>query len=191
MPSSNSIMNSGPTLQQALQRFGNVVTDPLYVTNTFGRNYSLPVYSPPAVATPMGSDVGALYGMDNVDAGGGWNPAAGGNGAMPMGLLDTLKGYLPSGFLGSYDAKTGIKTDGWGGLALGAAQGIGSLFMGMQQYNLAKQTLENNKAQFERNFAAQRTTTNAALEDRQRARVASNPGAYQSVGDYMSQNGVK
>jgi hypothetical protein len=63
--------------------------------------------------------------------------------------------------------------------------------MGMKQYGLAKDTLAANKAQFERNFDAQRTTTNASLEDRQRARVASNAGAYQSVGDYMDQNRVR
>jgi hypothetical protein len=95
-----------------------------------------------------------------------------------------------SGFLGSRDAN-GVQTQGWGGLALGGAQALGSLYMGMKQYGLAKETLANNKAQFERNFAAQRQTTNAALEDRQRARVASNPGAYQSVGDYMNQNEVR
>ena len=98
--------------------------------------------------------------------------------------------FKDSGFLGGKDAN-GMQTQGWGGLALGGAQALGSLYMGMQQYNLAKDTLANNKAQFERNFAAQKTTTNASLEDRQRARVASNPGAYQSVGDYMNQNGVR
>ena len=90
-----------------------------------------------------------------------------------------------SGFLGSRDQQ------GWGGLALGAAQGLGSLYMGMQQYNLAKDTLENSKAQFERNYEAQKTTTNSSLEDRQKARVASNAGAYESVGSYMQRNGVK
>jgi hypothetical protein len=140
--------------------------------------------------------VGGVYGPDNSDVGGGFNPAlAGPAGADPAaapgmfaGLSDWMKG---SGILGSYDPKTGMKTDGWGSLALGAAQGLGGLYMGMQQYNLAKETLANNKAQFERNYAAQKTTTNANLEDRQRARVASNAGAYQSVGDYMAQNGVK
>lgn len=98
--------------------------------------------------------------------------------------------FKSSGILGSKNAD-GTMTQGWGGLALGAAQGIGNLYLGMQQYNLAKDTLANNKAQFERNYEAQKTTTNSALEDRQRARVASNPGAYQSVGDYMNQNGVR
>lgn len=77
------------------------------------------------------------------------------------------------------------------GPALAGAQALGSLYLGMKQYGLAKDTLAANKAQFERNFDAQRRTTNAALEDRQRARVASNPGAYQSVGDYMNQNEVR
>jgi hypothetical protein len=149
-----------------------------------------PVPTPaPAVAMPT-YGVGSEYGPDNIDVGGGFNPALGG--ASDPGMLSRLGSWLKdSGILGSYDPKTGIKTDGWGGLALGAAQGLGGLYMGMQQYNLAKETLANNKAQFERNFAAQKATTNASLEDRQRARVASNPTAYQSVSDYMAQNGVR
>lgn len=80
---------------------------------------------------------------------------------------------------------------GWGGMALGGAAALGNLFMGMKQYGLAKDTLAQNKLQFDTNYAAQKGLTNASLEDRQRARVASNPGAYQSVGDYMAANGVK
>lgn len=98
--------------------------------------------------------------------------------------------FKDSGFLSQKNAD-GTMSQGWGGLALGGAQALGSLFMGMQQYNLAKDTLAANKDQFEKNFAAQKTTTNAALEDRQRARVAANPGAYQSVGEYMNRNGVR
>ena len=81
--------------------------------------------------------------------------------------------------------------DGWGGTALGAIGGIASAFLGMKQYGLAKQTLEENKRQFQLNYDAQKKMTNTRLEDRQRARVASNAGAYQSVGDYMATNGVK
>lgn len=81
--------------------------------------------------------------------------------------------------------------NGWGGLALNAAGGLASAFLGMKQYGLAKQTLEENKRQFGLNYAAQRQTTNTRLEDRQRARVASNANAYQSVGDYMAVNGIK
>ena len=79
---------------------------------------------------------------------------------------------------------------GWGGLAIGTAGGIGNLFMGMQQYGLAKQALATTKEQLNRNYEAQKVTTNAEMQDRQRARVASNPGAYVSVSDYMKQNGI-
>ena len=81
--------------------------------------------------------------------------------------------------------------NGWGGLAVNAAGGLASAFLGMKQYGLAKQTLAENKRQFDMNYAAQRQTTNTRLEDRQRARVASNANAYQSVGDYMAVNGIK
>ena len=85
----------------------------------------------------------------------------------------------------------GSTTGGYGTAALGLAQGLGSLYLGMQQYQIAKDTLAANKANADRNFAAQRTTVNSQLEDRQRARVAANPGAYQSVSDYMDQNRVR
>lgn len=88
-----------------------------------------------------------------------------------------------------YDGALG--PNGWGNLALGAAGGLASTFLGMKQYGLAKQTLQENKRQFDLNYAAQRQTTNTRLEDRQRARVASNANAYQSVGDYMATNGIK
>ena len=80
---------------------------------------------------------------------------------------------------------------GWGGMAMGAASGLMSAFMGMKQYGLAKQSLAQNKQQFETNFNAQKGLTNSSLEDRQRARVASNANAYESVGSYMQKNGVK
>jgi len=114
-------------------------------------------------------------------------PAAAGGG----GLLGSFKGWLgDTGFIGSTDAN-GVKTEGWGGTAVGLGQGILNAFMGMKQYGLAKEQLAEGKRQFDQNYAAQRTTTNTALEDRQRARVASNAGAYESVGSYMARNGVK
>lgn len=94
------------------------------------------------------------------------------------------------GMLGSTNPMDGTKTQGWGGLALGVGQGLMNGFLGMQQYGLAKDSFEESKRQFGMNWEAQKRTTNAALEDRQRARVASNAGAYQSVGEYMKQNGV-
>lgn len=93
----------------------------------------------------------------------------------------------------SIDPKTGVKIteQGYGMPALGVAQGAFNAWMGMKQYGLAKKQLAEGKQQFALNYDAQRTTTNAQLEDRQRARVASNAGAYQSVGDYMGANGIR
>lgn len=79
---------------------------------------------------------------------------------------------------------------GWGGMAMGGLGAAANLWMGMKQYGLAKKSLAENKRQFEMNYAAQSKLTNAQLEDRQRARVASNPGGYESVGSYMNRNGV-
>jgi hypothetical protein len=76
-------------------------------------------------------------------------------------------------------------------MAIGGAKALSSAFLGMQQYGLAKQQLAEGRRQFDLNYGAQKQTVNTQLEDRQRARVASNPGAYQSVGTYMTQNGVR
>lgn len=115
-----------------------------------------------------------------------------GNTAGAPGLLDSLAswwgdfngGDFMKGMVGTKEAP------GWGGMALGVAQGLGSAYMGMQQYGLAKAAFDESKRQFNMNWNAQKKTVNSALEDRQRARVASNPGAYQSVGDYMKENGI-
>ena len=85
----------------------------------------------------------------------------------------------------------GTTSGGYGTAALGVLQGVGGLYLGMQQYNLAKDSLALQKDSFNRQFDVNKNLTNSRLEDRQRARVAANSGAYQSVGDYMNKNGVK
>jgi hypothetical protein len=95
----------------------------------------------------------------------------------------------PKGFLASM---IGNKDDpGWGGMALGGLSALSNAYFGMKQYGLAKQQLAEGKRQFNLNFDAQRNMTNSQLADRQNARVAANPGAYQSTADYMSQYGIK
>lgn len=84
----------------------------------------------------------------------------------------------------------GIKTDSPVSMGMGAAQGLFSGIMAMKNYGLAKQTLAQNKEMADKNYAAQGTTTNTAFQDRQRARVASNPGAYESVDSYMNKNRI-
>ena len=86
---------------------------------------------------------------------------------------------------------SGMQTNSLLGAGMGILQGLGSAYMGMQQYGLAKEQLQFSKDSFNKNYAAQAKMTNAMLEDRQRARVAANPGAYQSVGDYMAKSGIQ
>ena len=96
--------------------------------------------------------------------------------------------WMPDWLKGAVGTK---EAPGWGGMAMGTASGLANLFMGMKQYGLAKDTLAQNKEAFQKQYDANRQMTNASLQDRQTARVASNPGAYQSVGAYMNQNGIK
>lgn len=57
-------------------------------------------------------------------------------------------------------------------LVLGGIQTIGSLWNSFQQQKLAKETFKFNKKAYETNLANQKSTYNTALEDRIRARYA-------------------
>lgn len=93
--------------------------------------------------------------------------------------------------LGFTDTKSGVHQRGWGGMAIGGLSALSNAYMGMKQYGLAKDQFKESKRQYEQNYAAKKTLTNSQLEDRQRARVASNANAYESVGSYMNRNGIK
>lgn len=115
------------------------------------------------------------------------------NGAAPAdsgSLLSGLGNWWNNSGIAGKTLGDGTRMQGWGAPALGALTGGINAYMGLQQLKLAKETLANNKAQFAANFDAQKKTTNAALSDRQAARVASNPTAYQSVDGYMKQYGI-
>lgn len=94
-----------------------------------------------------------------------------------------------SGFLGKR-LGDGTQVQGWGGLGLQAAGGLMSGWLGMQQYGLAKDALDQQKKAFNLNYDAQVKTTNARLNDVASARYASNPNAYQSPTSYMKQYGI-
>lgn len=133
----------------------------------------------PAIATPDLNVGGLMASAPSMNVG--QDPSA----------WQSFSGWMgDSGLLGKRLAD-GTQVQGWGAPALSAASGLMNGWFGMQQLKVAKDTLQANKDQFRLNFDASKNTTNAALQDRQRARVASNPGAYQSVGDYMNQYGIK
>lgn len=120
----------------------------------------------------------------------------------------SIAGYLPStaltqdftgagaggkgfwdGMLGGKNAD-GTSFNGWGGLALGTAQGLFGGYMGMKNYGLAKQSLAQGKEQFERNYAAQKTTTNSRIADQYEARKSYAPSAMGSKEEYMKTRSI-
>ena len=115
----------------------------------------------------------------------GFNPIGSGGVTIPgvTGQQSFMDGLL------GYEGKNGY-VPGWGGMALGAASGIGQSMMSMKQYGLMEDQLKEQKRQFDINYAMQKKSFNSQVEDRQRARVASNSGAYESVSDYMKKYGA-
>lgn len=124
------------------------------------------------------------------------NPAVYAN---PNGIADAASGgwatnawdkFTSLPWLNSKDAQ-GIGQQGILAPAISGLTSIANGYLGMKQLGLAQDQFNFQKDAFNKNWEAKKATTNSALEDRQRARVASNSGAYQSVGDYMNQYGIK
>ena len=112
-----------------------------------------------------------------------------GNTARPGQLDLTQFTDSPEGNGGFMDNMLG--EDGWGNLALrGVSAGLQG-FMGMKQLGLAKDQLDFQKQSFNKNYGAQKQTTNTQLRDRQRRRYAEQPDSYVSPDEYMKQNGIK
>ena len=105
--------------------------------------------------------------------------------------LDSNGAYVPTG-------NTGFSPSNWAsqnadllkegfGLVTG---GIGE-WNGYQQNKLVRQNMNQQASQFREQMNLSKQSINRNLEDRQAARVASNPNAYMSVSDYMNRYGVK
>lgn len=80
--------------------------------------------------------------------------------------------------------------NGWANTALGLLQSLASGFLGMKQYGLAKKSLKQSREQFNKNYAAAASMANRDMEDRQKARLAANPNAHESVEDYMKKHRI-
>ena len=100
------------------------------------------------------------------------------NYAAPVGIADKLR---------DFNSQYGSTITG----GLQAAAGLWGAYNGMQQTKLAKQQMANSLNQWNKSYANQVSSYNTRLEDRQRARVGSNPNAYESVDSYMQKNRLK
>jgi len=98
--------------------------------------------------------------------------------------------FSQSSMFGGLDDK-GVASGGWVGPAAGIASTIFGAIQGNKQLSMAEDRFKESKRQFDANYNAQRQTTNTQLEDRQRARVAANPGAYESVDSYLAKNRIQ
>lgn len=144
----------------------------------FSQGQGIPSYTPQTqapVATGMDWGMSApKFAFDGASMAGNVPIAA------APGFMDSIGSmFKDSGFLGSTDTKTGLKTDGWGGTAIGLANGLMSGYMGMKQYGLSKDILENNKSQFAQNFGMQEKLVKKQWDDREsrRAREAKANGS--------------
>lgn len=95
-------------------------------------------------------------------------------------------GFLDS-ILGGTGDMSGLQM---GQLGLGGVNSLLNGYLGFQNLGLAKKQYQSQLDQFNKQWAANKKLTNASLADRQAARVASNPNAYQSVDDYMKKYGI-
>ena len=193
---------------------GSLVSDS-YATNV---PYNFPVTQYPT--TPIGDasnyistpTIGASTGMQTYAAP---TPTLG----APQGALGSLGGAL-SGIGNSFKNMVGLGEDrfgrmwngtesaigqaganaqtAWGKMSygergtalLGAATGLYGAYNARKTAKLARDQFNFSKDAFNKNFTAQAKTTNAKLEDRQKARHARDPKAHASVSDYMKKYGV-
>ena len=95
-------------------------------------------------------------------------------------------GWLDS-ILGGNGDMSGLQM---GQLGLGGVNSLLQGYLGFQNLGLAKKQYQSQLDQFNKQWDANKKLTNASLADRQAARVASNPNAYQSVDDYMKKYGI-
>ena len=95
-------------------------------------------------------------------------------------------GWLDS-ILGGNGDMSGLQM---GQLGLGGVNSLLQGYLGFQNLSLAKKQYQSQLDQFNKQWDANKKLTNASLADRQAARVASNPNAYQSVDDYMKKYGI-
>lgn len=88
------------------------------------------------------------------------------------------------------DSPGGISGLQLGQLGLGLGNSLLSGYLGFQNLGLAKDQASQAQKNWDKQWSANVKSTNAALADRQKARVASNPNAYESVDSYMKKYGI-
>lgn len=123
----------------------------------------------------------------NTGASGGFNLGNAGYNPANSGLVSQQQSPYSFSGLDTSGAMSGLQM---GQLGLGALSGIANSYLGFQNAKLAKSQAAQAQSNWNKQWDANVQTTNASLEDRQKARVASNPNAYESVDSYMKKYGI-
>lgn len=90
-----------------------------------------------------------------------------------------------------WQSPDGTQHQGWGIPTLQALGSLGQGFVGFKQLGLMKDSLRENKRQFNMNWDAQRSMANSQMADRQDARIAaSGPGVHMPTAEYLSRWGI-
>ncbi len=122
-------------------------------------------------------------------------------------MFDSYKssnmGQAQRGMPTSVAGSTGNPEQGWGSFLfgdnnqVGAIQGVAGLlgtglnmYTGWKGLQMAEDQFNFQKDAFNKNYANQTKLINSQLRDRQQARYAANPHAYQKPDDYMKENKV-
>ena len=137
---------------------------------------SLPTAQPfPNQIQPWQNDLngaiqGQTYSALGLDSTGAYQP----NGATAGGLSNWMSNNTDL-----LKAGVGLFTGGFGA------------WNGFQQNKLMERNMNMQASQYREQMDLSKSNYNSKLEDRQRARVASNPTAYESVDSYMKKYGAK
>lgn len=143
-----------------------------------------------------GSDLTSALGSTGFTSALGTSGLGSFTGADSSGLLGSLSSsglgslFSSNSMFGGLNDK-GQASGGWVSPLASLASTIFGAIQGNKQLSLAQDQFDESKRQFDVNYAANKQTTNTELEDRQRARVASNASAYESVDSYMAKNAIQ
>ena len=175
---------------------GNFNSSPGGWWDTISKGWNT-MFNPNAPAQPsIDQAINELRAADSYNSLNTWDPTRFDN---QLSGIPTVNGQLPAAsnqdggwfttLFGGRDAN-GFQTSGVVSPAVSAFSSGMQAYLGAQNLKLAKKSLAFQKDAFSKQFENQRRLINTQLEDRQRARVSANPGAYQSVDEYMKQHGV-
>ena len=106
----------------------------------------------------------------------------------PEAQQPNIFGRIWNGVTGGGTDSKGFQTANNISGGISAISSLASAYMGMKQYGLAKDQFKFQQKAYDKNTRNAEANYNTELKDRQRARVLSNPEAYEPVSDYMNKN---